>query len=80
MSFVPATDERGATGYSLGLQRYELPGAVELLGHPGTTAGYRSFVGQLPAQLIDIERVITNPDDPSPVLFPAFQLMVDEAS
>ena len=80
MSFVPATDERGVTGYGLGLQRCELPGCVELLGHLGTAAGYRTVVGQLPAQRIDIALVITNPDDPSPVFFPAFQLMADEAS
>ena len=80
MSFVPATDERGVTGYGFGLQPYELPGGVELLGHLGTTAGYRTFVGQLPAQRLDIALVTTDPDDPSPVLFPAFQLMADEAS
>ena len=79
MSFVRATGERGGTGCSLGLQRYEVPGAIEMLGHLGTTAGYRSFVGQLPAQRIDIARVITDPDDPPPVLFPALQLMADEA-
>ena len=80
MSFVPATDERGVTGYPLGLQHYELPVGVELVGHLGTTAGYRTCMRQVPAQRIDIALVITNPDDPSPVLFPAFQLMADEAS
>jgi CubicO group peptidase (beta-lactamase class C family) len=80
LAFVPTTDEGGVTGYGLGLQRYELPGGGELLGHLGTTAGYRAFVGQLPEQRIDIALVVTNPDDPSPVLFPALQLMADEAS
>jgi hypothetical protein len=37
-------------------------------------------VGHLPAQDIDFAMVITNPDDPTPVLAPALELMVAEAS
>lgn len=80
LTFVPATDEGGVVGYGLGIQRYELPGGVEMIGHIGTTAGYRAFVGHLPAEGIDIAMVITNPDDPSPVLFPALELMAGEAA
>lgn len=80
LTFVEATDNPGKVGYGLGIERYELPGGVELIGNLGGTAGYRSFVGQLPAQQIDVAMVITNPDDPTPVLMPALELMVAEAS
>jgi D-alanyl-D-alanine carboxypeptidase len=80
LSFVPATDVPGKVGYGLGIERYELPGGVEMIGHLGSTAGYRAFAGQLPAQQIDVAMVITNQDDPTPVLMPALELMVAEAS
>jgi D-alanyl-D-alanine carboxypeptidase len=81
LTFVEATDENPyLVGYGLGIERWELPGGVEVIGHFGETAGYRAFVGHLPAQEIDIAMVITNPDDPTPVLMPALELMVAEAS
>src|SRR5262249_20613633 len=40
-TFVPAADPTGRVGYGLGLERYVLPGGVELVGHMGTTGGYR---------------------------------------
>jgi D-alanyl-D-alanine carboxypeptidase len=79
LTFVEATGD-GVVGYGLGIERYELPGGVELIGHLGTTAGYRAFVGHLPAQDIDIAMVITNPDDYTPVLLPALELMVGKVS
>jgi D-alanyl-D-alanine carboxypeptidase len=80
LTLVPAADVPGKVGYGLGIERYELPGGVEMIGHLGTTAGYRAFVGRLPAQQIDIAMVITNQDDPTPVLMPALELMVAEAA
>jgi D-alanyl-D-alanine carboxypeptidase len=80
LTFVDAADVPGKVGYGLGIERYMLPGGVEMIGHLGTTAGYRAFVGRVPAQEIDIAMVITNPDDPTPVLLPALGLMVAEAS
>ena len=80
LTFVEATDNPGKVGYGLGIERYQLPGGVEVIGHLGTGAGYRAFVGHLPAQEIDIAMVITSPDDPTPVLIPALELMVAEAS
>jgi D-alanyl-D-alanine carboxypeptidase len=80
LTFVQASDIPGQVGYGLGIERYELPGGVEMIGHLGTTAGYRAFVGYLPAQDIDIAMVITNPGDPTPVLMPALELMAGEAS
>ena len=62
------------------MERYVLPGGVEIVGHMGTTAGYRAFMFHLPAQDIDIAMVINTPDDPTPVLLPALKLLVAEAS
>jgi D-alanyl-D-alanine carboxypeptidase len=80
LTFVEATDNPGKVGYGLGIERYVLPGGVELIGNLGTTAGYRAFVGHLPAQEIDIAMVMNNPDDPTPVLMPALETMLAEAS
>jgi D-alanyl-D-alanine carboxypeptidase len=80
LTFVPADDVPAKVGYGLGIERYELPGGVEMIGHLGTGAGYRAWIGRLPAQEIDFAMVITNPDDPTTVLMPALELMVAEAS
>jgi D-alanyl-D-alanine carboxypeptidase len=79
-TFVPSSDHPGLVGYGLGLERYVLPGGIEVLGHLGTAAGYRAFVGHLPAQGADIAMAITSTGDPSPVLFPALQLLVADRS
>jgi D-alanyl-D-alanine carboxypeptidase len=79
-SFVPAADAHGRVGYGLGLERYVLPGGAELVGHMGTTGGYRSFMFRLPAQDIDIAMVINTPDDPTPALMPALKVLLAEAS
>ena len=41
-------------GYGLGLEKWVLPGGVELIGHAGTTAGFSATVYYLPAQDITI--------------------------
>jgi D-alanyl-D-alanine carboxypeptidase len=79
-TFVPTPDDHGRVGYGLGLERYVLPGGVEMVGHMGTTAGYRAYMFHLPAQDIDLAMVTTSPDDPMPVLEPALKLLVAEAS
>jgi D-alanyl-D-alanine carboxypeptidase len=80
LTFVDAKGAPGLVGYGLGLERYELPGGVVVIGHAGGTAGYLSFVGHLPAQDIDVAMVINNRDDPTPVLIPALKLMVAKSS
>jgi D-alanyl-D-alanine carboxypeptidase len=80
LTFVDAKGAPGLVGYGLGLERYELPGGVEVIGHAGGTAGYLSFVGHLPAQGVDVAMVINNRDDPTPVLITALKLMVAQAS
>jgi D-alanyl-D-alanine carboxypeptidase len=81
LGFVEATDENPyLVGYGLGIERYQLPGGVEMIGHLGATGGYLAYTGRLPAQEIDISMVITNAGDPSPVLLPALELLLGEAS
>jgi D-alanyl-D-alanine carboxypeptidase len=80
LTFVEATDGPGKVGHGLGIERYELPGGGELLGHVGRTAGYLALVGSVPAHDLRIAMVINSPDDPLPVVMPALELMLAEAS
>ena len=79
-TFVPTPNEHGRVGYGLGLERYILPGSVEMVGHMGTTGGYRAFMFHLPAQGIDFAMVTTAPTDPMPVLAPALKVLLADAS
>ena len=83
LTFVRAENDSGIPlGYGLGIERYELPGGVEVIGHMGTAAGYRAFVGHLSGQKVDVAMVINagQAGDPTPVIIRAIQLMVAEAS
>lgn len=75
-TFVPATDENGLTGYGLGLQRYVLPGGVEMIGHVGGAAGYFALMLHAPEQDLDVALAINRPGDPLPVLLPTLELML----
>jgi D-alanyl-D-alanine carboxypeptidase len=79
-TFVPTPNENGRVGYGLGLERYILPGSVEMVGHMGTTGGYRAFMFHLPAHGIDFAMVTTAPTDPMPVLAPALKVLLADAS
>jgi D-alanyl-D-alanine carboxypeptidase len=79
-SFVPASSPEGRVGYGLGLERYVLPGGIELVGHTGGTAGYLTLMEHLPAQDIDISMTITAGANPLPVLVPALQVLLAEAA
>jgi D-alanyl-D-alanine carboxypeptidase len=74
-TWVPGDGADGRVGYGLGMERYVLPGGVEVIGHMGTTAGYRAFMFHLPAQNVDLAMITTSPSDPSPVLMPALKLL-----
>ena len=78
-TLVATPNDHGRIDYGLGLERYVLPGGVELVGHMGTTGGYRAFMFHLPAQHIDIAMVTTSPNDPLPVLIPALKVLVAAA-
>jgi D-alanyl-D-alanine carboxypeptidase len=73
-------DPNGLVGYGLGFERFLLPGGLEVVGHMGTAAGYRAYMFHLPAQGIDVAMATNQPGDPMPVLAPALQLLVAEAS
>ena len=79
-TFLPTPPEHGEVGYGLALQRFVLPGGIELIGHMGTTAGYRAYMFHLPAYGIDLAMVTTTPDDPMPVLAPALEVLIAAAS
>jgi D-alanyl-D-alanine carboxypeptidase len=74
-TFVATPDEHGRVGYGLGLERYVLPGGVELIGHMGTGAGYRMLMFHLPAQHVDFTLALNSTGDPTPVLLPALKLL-----
>jgi D-alanyl-D-alanine carboxypeptidase len=83
LTFVDTTDAPavpGEVGYGLGIERFEWPGGVEVIGHFGGTAGYLAVVGNLPDEGTEFSMVITAQDDPTSVLFPALEIMVAEAS
>ena len=75
-TFVTAQDPDGLDGYGLGLERYGFPGGIQVVGHMGTTGGYRALMFHLPAQHIDLTMVINAPTDPTPVLLPALELLL----
>jgi len=66
--FVEAEGEGGQTGYGLGLERYVLPGGVEMIGHAGGTAGYRSGMFFFPALDLTMTFALSVQTDPSPVI------------
>jgi D-alanyl-D-alanine carboxypeptidase len=79
-AFLPTPNDHGRVGYGMGLERYLLPGGLEVVGHMGTGAGYRAFMFHLPAQHVDISMALTSPADPTPVLFPVLKALVAAAS
>jgi CubicO group peptidase (beta-lactamase class C family) len=80
LTFIDAPDEAGVPyWYGLGVEKYVLPGDVEMIGHLGCTAGYCSAVHYLPAQDITVAAMI-NIEDPGSLYFqlflPALELLV----
>ncbi len=77
--FVAAEGEGGRVGYGLGLEKYALPGGIEMIGHSGGTAGYRSGVFYFPALDLTMTFVISVQDDPMPVILAALTVMAPDA-
>jgi D-alanyl-D-alanine carboxypeptidase len=75
-TFLRTPNDHGRVGYGLGLERYVLPGGIEMVGHMGTTAGYRALMFRLPAQNVEFAMVTTTPDDPTPVIMPALKVLL----
>jgi D-alanyl-D-alanine carboxypeptidase len=78
-TFMPDTDPNGRDGYGLGLERYRLPGGVQLVGHMGTSAGYRALMFHVSGRDTDFTMLITTPDDPSPVLVPVLERLAAQS-
>jgi D-alanyl-D-alanine carboxypeptidase len=75
LTFVDAPAEGGQVGYGLGVERYMLPGDIEIIGHLGGTIGYRSIIGYLPAQDLFIATAMNMQEDPTPVLLPVIEIL-----
>ena len=78
--FVDAPDVGGHVGYGLGLSRYLLPGGLEMIGHLGGTAGYRSFTGYFPQLELDITLAMSVQGDPTPVILAALEVVAPAAA
>ena len=77
--FVPAEGDGGRVGYGLGIEKYALPGGIEMIGHSGGTAGYRSGMFYFPALDLTMTFAMSVQDDPMPVIVAALKVMAPEA-
>jgi D-alanyl-D-alanine carboxypeptidase len=75
LDLAPAQGEGGLVGYGLGLEQYALPGGVDLVGHLGGTAGYRSFVGRMRPLGVTLTFVLNAQDDPTPLIIPVVEAL-----
>jgi len=75
LDLAPAQGEGGLAGYGLGIERYSLPGGVELVGHLGGTAGYRSFFGRVRPLGVTMTFAMNALDDPTPLVLAAVQAL-----
>jgi D-alanyl-D-alanine carboxypeptidase len=76
LTYVDAPAEGGQVGYGLGVERYMLPGGIELVGHLGGAPGYRSIMAYMPAQDMFIATAMNMQEDPTPVLVPLLEILV----
>lgn len=74
MTFINATGEGGLVGYGLGVEKYRLPGGLEVIGHLGGTAGYRSFTGYIPTLELSLALALNTQGDPSPLILAALKV------
>jgi D-alanyl-D-alanine carboxypeptidase len=61
--------------YELGMERYARAGGLELVGHLGGTAGYRSLTGRVRPVGVTITLALNAQDDPTPLVIPAVQAL-----
>jgi D-alanyl-D-alanine carboxypeptidase len=80
LTFIDAPDEGGQVGYGLGMQRYIVPGGIEIIGHLGMTAGFTAFTGYLPAYDLSVAAAMNWEEDPTPVLLPALEVLIAAGS
>jgi CubicO group peptidase (beta-lactamase class C family) len=67
-TFVDATGDGGRVGYGLGLEKYLFAGDVAMIGHLGSTAGYRAGTFYFPGLDLTMAFVISSQGDPTPVI------------
>ena len=77
--FVPAEGDGGRVGYGLGLEKYALPGGLEMIGHSGGTAGYRSGAFYFPALDLTMTFALSVEDNPIPVILAALKVMAPDS-
>jgi D-alanyl-D-alanine carboxypeptidase len=75
LDLAPAHGEGGLVGYGLGIEQYALPNGIELVGHLGGTAGYRSFVGRVRPLGVTIAFALNAQDDPTPLVIPVAEAL-----
>src|SRR5215218_8754201 len=75
LDLAPAQGEGGLAGYGLGIEKYALPGGIELVGHLGGAPGYRSFVGRVRPLGVTMTLAMNAQDDPTPLLLPAIEAL-----
>jgi D-alanyl-D-alanine carboxypeptidase len=78
--FVSAPRPGGQVGYGLGLEKYIFPPGLELIGHMGGTAGYRSFAGYFPQLDVTIALALSVQVDPSPVIAAVLKVIAPDAA
>jgi D-alanyl-D-alanine carboxypeptidase len=77
LDLAPAQGEGGLSGYGLGIEQYALPGGIELIGHLGGTAGYRSFVGRVRPLGVTMALALNAEVDPTPLVVPVVQALAE---
>jgi D-alanyl-D-alanine carboxypeptidase len=77
-AFVEAPDVGGQVGYGLGLQKYVIAGGLEMIGHMGGTAGYRSGTFYFPTLNLSMSFAIDVQDNPMPVILAALKVMAPD--
>jgi D-alanyl-D-alanine carboxypeptidase len=75
LDLAAAQGEGGLVGYGLGIEQYALPEGIELVGHLGGTAGYRSFVGRVRPLSVTIAFALNAQDDPTPLVIPVVEAL-----
>jgi D-alanyl-D-alanine carboxypeptidase len=75
LQMAPAQGDGPLSGYGLGIEQYSLPGGIDLVGHLGGTAGYRSFVGRVRPLRVTMTFALNAQDDPTPLVLGAVRAL-----
>ncbi|HZP20949.1 MAG TPA: hypothetical protein VFB16_12170, partial [Bauldia sp.] len=78
-SFVEAEGPGGLVGYGLGLEKYLFPGGLEIIGHLGGTAGYRSGTFYIRKLDLSLAFAMSVEGDPTAIMVAALKVLAPEA-